>query len=132
LLGGTNFVSAVRSSGWPSVPGKVLEAQVEQQSHDDEGERRYWTYTPRVVYSYRVGGVEYRGTRVSFSGPPDYRNPADAQRALHTVGATVEVHFDPAAPGDSSLNARIGTAWFLPVAGLLLLGVAIKLARGLG
>ena len=131
LLGGATFVSAVRSSGWPTVPGKVLESHVRLNSHDEENRPPSFTYSLDVVYSYRVEGVEYRGTRLRFSGSPAYREGAEALKALrsYAVGATVQVHFDPALSGDSSLDAQIGSSWFLPVFGLVLLGGAITMGR---
>jgi hypothetical protein len=106
---------AQASSGWPSVQGKALSAEVKTESHTDtRTHQRRTSFRPAVAYEYQVNGVSYRGSRVAFA---DFSNlgSSDAQRILSQVvqGDSVQVFYNPQDPTETVLlNANVpGTDW---------------------
>ena len=94
----------LRSLAWPTVIGEVTDSDVEFFRG-----RGSVLYTPRIRYSYQVGGRAYDGNRVVF-GYPDYhtRRGADSVIAAYPVGGTVRVHYDPSDPGSAVLRPGVG------------------------
>jgi len=84
---------AQESSAWPSVTGKVLEAEVSSHTETDSEGESVEAYAPRVVYEYVVNGVAYRGDRLAI-GPvatSRSRRSAEQEVARYPVGGEVQV-----------------------------------------
>ena len=96
---------AREAADWPQAAGRVTRNWVETGSTAGNGGRRYSTYTPRVAYSYQVGGSQYLNDRLSLSQARQQtsRDAAEDELRRYPVGAPVMVRYDPASPGRSAL-----------------------------
>lgn len=117
-----SLMDARASTGWPSVAGRVLDAEMAAV----RGSRT--TYEPRVTYAYAVGGAAYRDSALSFSTYSSSMAYAGDAVDEFPAGAEVRVFYDPLQPGHSVL--RPGPNWFtytLPAiaAVFILFGVAL-------
>jgi hypothetical protein len=116
LLGAYALWSGVRqrsraqaSSGWPSVQGRALSAEVKTRvSRNTKSHVTHRSYVPSVEYEYLVDGAAYRSSQVVF-GELSSTLPADAQHIIsETVkGDTVQVFYNPQNPQEAVLvNAK--------------------------
>lgn len=112
------------TAGWPTVQGEIVRVQLRDVGVRD-GYRRY---EPDVRYVYRVGGLQYTGTRVRAVNPYQKLESAREVIAGMSVGQSRTVYYDPADPAKSLLmpGAVSGEVWML-IAPLLCLagGVAV-------
>ena len=125
LFLGSRF-GAKSGSGWPVVAGKVVESGTE--SYRARVNRTTVTsYAPVVEYSYLVNGHEYRSRQIQLDGivGGDSRADAAAIAARYPKGSDVEVHYDPASPGNAALERPAGVAWYLLAVAVGCFGVAI-------
>jgi uncharacterized protein DUF3592 len=86
-------------------------------------------YRPKVTYTYAVGGVSYTSDRTSYALRGLRQGVAEQE--LAAIPDEVDVHYDPAAPGEAYLEThtpRIGT--FLIAGGALGLLVALIILAG--
>src|SRR3954471_18113738 len=90
------------------VPGKVLDARVQESTETDPKARKTVSYRPLVRYSYTLGGVITHSSQV-FPPPAVYTSKPRAERIVadHPEGKDVVVWYMP------------GTADKLPVSFLL-------------
>lgn len=111
-----DVVSATSASGWPTVDGTVVSSQV------NPGCKNLTGYLPFIRYQYTVGGQEFTNHRIAY-GAGVCSSKSDAERIVNAYpeGKTVEVYFDPASPGDSTLNASRTGAGTFPVFTIALL-----------
>lgn len=138
LLGGMVFLAgglitlpgAIRSSGWPSVEGRITEyhtGTVYRAKHIRP------KFAVCVRYQYRVAGVSYVGSEYSHATTPigpghDSEREAIAEYlhdpafAKWQVGQPVAVFYDPRKPSDAVLKA--GVTWF----GWVLCGIGILIS----
>jgi hypothetical protein len=81
------------SVNWPTVPGKVTDAQL-KSSRDNDNNVNYYA---EVRYAYQVNGIDYAGNRVAWGGRPTSRSPDQAHAVLarYAVGTPVSVHYNP-------------------------------------
>jgi hypothetical protein len=92
---------AVLSRSWPTVPGRIDASEVVDKLTYRSG--RFWALDLR--YAYRVGGVDYPGTRLAFA--PRWigsQYTVDALARRYAAGTTVEVRYDPDQPGEAVLE----------------------------
>ena len=104
-------VAAARE--WPQAHGKVASARVEEsrsetRERDSSGRERLrvsHSYSPRITYTYRVGGRVYRSDTIWLTSAPSWSEPAEAEACLadYRVGSEVELFYNPADPSDSAL-----------------------------
>ncbi len=96
---------AREAAAWPETAGRVTRNWVETGSTAGNRGRRYATYTPRVAYSYQVGGSLYLNDRLSLSQAYQQtsRDAAEDELRRYPVGAAVTVRYDPASPRRSAL-----------------------------
>lgn len=101
--------NALGSRSWPTVPATVQASQWRQFT--GKGCR----YTLDLRYAYVVDGVSFVGDRYRFGGECGAEVVSIAQ--AHPVGSRVPVHYDPAHParsvveaGDLSGNTELGLA----------------------
>jgi hypothetical protein len=81
---------------WPCIAGTVVSASVQVGT---SGNTR--TEQPLVFYAYQVDGQRFQGSRLSFTGEP---MPANAVVDHCPAGSAVRVFYDPADPGNSTLQ----------------------------
>lgn len=121
LWGITDLLSGLKSAGWPTRQGKVLESKVETYQTTGHRNKIHETmYTAKVIYEYTVGGRPRQGDRVRF-GHVDTSDIVDARRivAHYPKGQDVTVHYDPDRPERSVLEAGVGPrVWILLGGGL--------------
>ena len=93
---------------WPTVPGRVESSTVIERTHRSKGARHY-TFEPRIVYRYTVGGQEYESSRIAY-GPPlsGSRGRAEALAKTYDPANEVTVHYDPSNPAEAVLDTAPG------------------------
>jgi hypothetical protein len=93
------------AAGWPTTTGTVTRTWIETSETVGDRGRRHTLYAPRVAYDYEVQGVRYSGERLSLNQAHQQAARRDAENELksYAVGTSVEVHYDPNAPGISAL-----------------------------
>jgi len=124
LLGAALRRQLAEAALWPSVQGEVVSARVEQfasrerkmnQSGTDGTVDMHWRqyYRPDVEYRYKVGGIDYRGTRISFGGRlyASFEYLARQRTAAYQPGQSVRVSYDPKNPAQAVLELRSYGAW---------------------
>lgn len=96
---------ASEAAAWPEAAGLVTRTWIEEGSTAGNKGRRYPTYTPRVAYSYHVGGSLYLNDRLSLSQTRQQSSRGAAEDSLraYAVGAPVTVRYDPQSPRRSAL-----------------------------
>ncbi|HEX8527970.1 DUF3592 domain-containing protein [Allosphingosinicella sp.] len=96
---------ASEAAAWPEAAGRVTRNWIEEGTTAGDRGRRYPTYTPRVAYSYHVGGQLYLNDRLSLSQARQQssRGAAEDQLRAYSVGAPVTVRYDPQSPRRSAL-----------------------------
>lgn len=89
------------AQSWPVAPGKIRTWKMIER-RDFRGKLRYRV---TVAYDYSVGGLTRRGDTLAF-GPPYTTDArvADELTSKYAEDATVEVHYDPAAPSIAVLD----------------------------
>jgi len=124
-MGYATVRDANASAAWPSVTGKVIAAEVQDQSDDTNS-----AYSPHVTYRYAVDNHFFTRDTLQF-GEDTYINIESAQRVLdgYPIGSEVTVYYDPKDPGRAAL--RPGTSdgsYLLLVIGIFLIVGAIAIA----
>lgn len=107
---GTQRAAAARH--WSQAPGRIVSASLEREEStdtDDRGRSRTSvTWSPRITYSYQVGGRILRNDVIWLTAARAFSNgeEGDAFIASYPPGSPVIVRYDPANPGDSCLFAN--------------------------
>ena len=119
---------AQASQSWPVVPGVVVSAEVHETVHSsDEGADTY-SYDPKIVYTYQVGGTEYKSDKYSF-GASNYNRNAVAQTvARYTPGMAVSVHHNPEKPSEAVLVSEAGGTKLFLIIGIVLAVIGVMIA----
>lgn len=103
---GPALLSVARFGSWATVQGKITQAASVISSL---GANRNAVHRVSVEYEYRVGGVVYTNDRFGvMSNRVSSRDAGDRFAVKYPQGASVTVHYDPAAPKQSSLVAPTG------------------------
>ena len=78
------------SRSWPSVTGRIVQAEIKRKPGSDP------SYEARIKYRYRVEGREYTSKAVTIGGKLD-GSRARAERWLdrYAEGSEAEVFYDP-------------------------------------
>lgn len=99
-----------RSAGWPRTDGVTTRAEVVISNN---------VYSPAVVYSYNVGGVEYQGTGIGPQGTEVGSSDGAIARELvhrYRAGTSVVVYYDPSDPAVAVLEPGITKKSFVLLA----------------
>lgn len=86
-------------------------------------------YRPKVTYTYAVDGVTYTSDRSSYAARGFKQSIAEQQ--LAALPDEVDVHYDPAAPGEAYLDTHTPTVGIVLLAGGVigvLIGLVLLLA----
>ena len=119
---------AQASLAWPAVPGVVVSAEVHETVHSsDEGADTY-SYDPKIVYTYQVGGTEYKSHKYSFGASNSNRNPVAQIVARYTPGMAVSVHYNPEKPGEAVLQSEAGGTNIFLIIGIILTMIGVMIA----
>ena len=125
---------AWESTGWPTVPGRVIKSDMRVETSKTSSRRFRGrgrigggiseTYHADLEYEFVVDGVTHRGTRIAVvseeAGDKDY---TETLLKKYPVAREVTVSYKPGNPDQSVLEAgRLGmVVFFLFLAGLLIL-----------
>jgi len=86
------------SKKWPTAAGTVTASALERSP---DNKRRY---RAAVQYSYRVGGKDYRASRVFWGGNEGREKHMASVVETYPAGAKVRVHYDPGDPAEAVLD----------------------------
>lgn len=133
---GPRVIEGLSARSWPTVPGRVVDARVEEVDLGGRGPGTKRWFEVRVTYVFDVAGRSHRGDRVGFW--PERRLSPQAREfaASYPPGHPVRVYYDPSNPARSVLDRSIGAGtWAMAGAGVLLLVLGLVMligfARGL-
>ena len=105
-----SFGSSKRSTTQQSA-GAVTRSDIE--THHS---RRSTTYSPKIMYAYRVNGKEYTGDRYRYGQMSSNDGRARRVVAEYPAGRQIDVHYAAADPADSVLFTGLeGADLFLPM-----------------
>lgn len=116
---------AKASKNWPTASGVVQESRVETHRGDDST-----TYSPHVIYTYAVDGLEYKSDTIYF-GKYSSNSISTHQEVVkrYPEKKKVDVYYDPENPVTSVLEP--GAKWSSYLAygcGLVFLVIGLALA----
>ena len=102
----TGPLQASRAADWPTVEGRVDKAEVGVR------EGLSTLYFADVEYDFTVADRNFHGRRLTIGPPEKDGNRANVEAVLanYAVGQTVNVHYDPANPGEAVLEPRLASA----------------------
>lgn len=116
---------AVAARSWTAQQCTVVRSEVRPQESDEGGD----TYSPAVLYSYRIGGVEHRSDTYSFLTFSGGRNSAERAAGLHPPGSTATCYVNPADPDDAVLHPEPSLVWLIGIIPLAALAGGFALWR---
>lgn len=114
-----------RASRWPVARGRVISAEAEAFADPDPGIGPVRTlYRPSVVYTYQVDGLKFVGDRVMLgvAVASTFSSLARRMAERYPVGSEVDVHYNPAGPGESVLRPY---SWWHFVPWLIAAGIFV-------
>lgn len=116
---------------WPTADGIVVESRVERTMTRRTRRSRTTStpfYIPRVVYRFRVEGVEIDGDRLGRSVSSSTSGVVERLVAAFPVGTRVVVHYDPAEPTTAVVDPGAG---MVPLALAAAAAILVLIAGGL-
>ena len=119
-----------KAANWPRTPATILKSEVILKEFGGGGQSRH-KYSPVVEYSYEVDGEVYESRNISgFNESDGYSDETTAQRIAdrYPEGETRKVWYNPNAPEEALLDARVSAAdflWFLMPIGFIAIGFAM-------
>ena len=124
--------SAKQGRSWPSVRGKIVQSGTESY-REQVNHRSVVRYAPVVEYAYAVNGHEFRSRQLRLLAVQMGHSQAGAEKiaSRYPEGREVEVHYDPANPGNAALE-KPNAPWFLLVLALICFGVAVYVSGVVG
>lgn len=113
--------------GWPAIRGVVTGGGIRQRT-SGVGEEESVIFVPVVEFQYEVGSKTYAASGPGFNETGyGSRSRAENVLARYPAGAAVEVHYNPAKPGEAFLESSNTLAWIMLGVGCALLAVAVVL-----
>ena len=100
--------AARRAESWPVTEGMILNSGVKAE----RGKHR--RYAPKIIVSYEVQGVPYRGNRIGVALLKRFGNRSQAERyaAKYPEGKRVTVHYNPQKPDRYYIEPASGVLEF--------------------
>jgi hypothetical protein len=94
------------AAAWPTVPGKIVSAELDSYIKTDEDGDKTTMYVPLITYEYKVEGEAYTNNRVKVQPfvATNMKSVEMKELDAFPVGGAVEVHYDPFNPGDALLE----------------------------
>ncbi len=119
----------MRANAWPVVPGQVTVSRVEERAATGDGSNRR-SYAAVIEFRYEVGDLHFSSRQVALGlTTSGSRSAAEKVVARYPLGATVEVHYDPANPSEAALENPTGLSWLLFGIAIACFGVALYASR---
>ena len=126
ILGMIAWNKARKSTSWPAVPGRILNASVDrvrERDRDSDGDVSIETkYKVDISYQYTVEGKQYIGNRIQFGLPDRMSSSVRAYRIVNQYpqGTEVDVYVDPSQLSNSVLQPGVKLSTLLaPAFGLV-------------
>ena len=123
---GVDLVREARAAAaWPTAPGRITAATTERLERNKTADLS--SHAAVVHYEFTVAGRTYEGSRLRFT-PVNFSTLPQAESFLsaYPVGASVPVHYDPADPRRSVLDAQpTGREWLYVLGGVVFCGVGL-------
>lgn len=118
VVGGITLMSASRKArSWPVTNGRITERSV-GPSTTTGASRPGRYFEPRVTYDYTVAGKSYQGHRIGLA--TEAFDEDKARKVVDELPDAVEVHYDPANPGDAVLQpSSIGMSLLVLIFGVI-------------
>jgi hypothetical protein len=103
-------LQGLTSQNWPAVQGTIISSEIQESEDSDSGT----VYGASVRYAYRVDGIDYTGSKVSFADI----SASDSSIAIRVVGRypagrSVAVYYDPAQPKTAVLETGVSGNFLL-------------------
>ena len=100
---------SLQARSWLETPCAILHSAVRSHAGDEST-----TYSVDVLYSYRIGGCEYKSSRYTFfTGSSGGSAAKEAAVARYPAGGGAVCYVNPADPTDAVLvRSLAGDAWF--------------------
>lgn len=120
-----------RAARWPSAQGRIVRSKMRAVRHKQAGEATTVSNVPAVEYVFIVGGVEYRGNRISIGEIAAGTSEAEAALERYQVGRTGPVFYNPDKPQEAVLERDPPlrpAAMYGIAAGVMLVGLAVVIA----
>ena len=119
---------AAASQSWPTAPGVVVSAAVHESVNQNEDGPDTYSYQPKIVYTYQVGGASYQSDRYSFGAGSANRGSVEQVIARYTPGMAVSVRYNPEKPTEAVLQSEAGGANIFLIAGIVLTVIGVLIA----
>ena len=105
------------SAAWPATQGKITTSRVVAVEETDRDNDTVTKYRAQIVFAYRLGSHQYKGTTRKWGWTELYATPdgAEAIVAQYPVGHDVPVYYDPAAPASALLEPRNSAGAYAPL-----------------
>jgi hypothetical protein len=118
VVGGITLMSASRKArSWPVTTGRITERSV-GPSTTTGASRPGRYFEPRVTYDYTVAGKSYQGHRIGLA--TEAYDEDKARKVVNELPDAVEVHYDPANPGEAVLQpSSIGMSLLVLIFGVI-------------
>jgi hypothetical protein len=90
---------------WPTTIATVVYSQVASEDRRDRSGRDLVRYVPVIAYEYAVEGAVYQAARLRFgdTAEPDLARVRQVAERF-PVGAGIEIHYNPARPGEATIE----------------------------
>lgn len=103
------YFRARASQHWPTAEGRIREASALYFAERKSKKRGFYPagYEYHVLYTYTVGGKEYRGDTLRFESDTEIFSDEQAARAwiaTYKPGTTAPVYYDPNTPAICTLT----------------------------
>lgn len=120
------------AESWPTTSGTVEKSELSVSHDTDSDGTSSTTYSAHVVYSYKVGGVNYKNDSIGFGKSSGGRKKAEKKLAEYPAGRSVTVYYDPDNATKAVLEPVATTFGLMLTIGIILivLGVVVGLLVG--
>jgi hypothetical protein len=124
VVGILNRNKAKKAGGWPSVPGKVIEARLEEHASTDPEDFSMANFRPVIAYQYEVNSQVYTSNKTGVIAMNYDQKTAQKKLDAFPVGSALTVYYNPEKPEDALLNPSKGTANIFLIIGIVALVVS--------
>ena len=123
-LGRQSQKKADASQNWPSVNGTIQDVKAAKNYHSGaDDDINVDTYSPKLRYSYTVGGNEFSSDRIAFGYGKTFNSESAALASIqkYSLGSVVMVYYNPENPNEAVLERRNERQVWGLVGGILLI-----------
>ena len=123
-LGRQSQKKADASQNWPSVNGTIQDVKAAKNYHTGaDDDINVETYSPKLRYSYSVGGTEYSSDKIAFGYGKTFNSELAALASIqkYSQGSMVTVYYNPENPNEAVLERKNERQIWGLVGGILLI-----------